>query len=48
MRRLCAGTICTVPVQTLTPALGSISSIFQIKKQKNRSRILRVVQLGCR
>ena len=47
MRRLCAGTICTVPVQTLTPALGSVSSIFQIKKQKNRTRILRVMKLGC-
>ena len=47
MHRLCAGTICTVPVQILTPALGSFSSIFHIKKQKNRTRILRVMQLGC-
>ena len=42
-----AGTICTVPVQILTPALGSFSSIFHIKKQKNRTCILRVMQLGC-
>ena len=47
MHRLCAGTICTVPVQILTPALGSFSSIFHIKKQKNRTCILRVMQLGC-
>ena len=39
--------LCTVPVQTLTAVLGSFSSIFQIKKQKNRTHILRVMQLGC-